>query len=95
MLSHCNNQRNLGLNGLFDCFPGMLSCHKDGCSVRIQLFFGDSHIREYWKAEMFPVLAWSDSSNDVCAIGEGLFGVGGCNSTCETLVYDSSMFANS
>lgn len=87
MLRNANNEWDLSLNGFFNRFPALRCRDEDGGSIGFKLLFGSLQVWEQWESEVFTLFAGSYAANDIRSICQRVFGIAGCHSAGEALVY--------
>lgn len=95
MLSHRNDQRDLRFYSILNGFRTLRRSHKNSCGIWLELLLGLLQVRKQRQSNMLSLLAGSDTSHNVRAIGQAVFCIAGSDSACESLVDDSRVLANS
>lgn len=91
----CNShdQRNLGLNSIFNCLGTLWCRHKDCRGIGFELLFRFLQVWEQRQTQVFALLAGCHASNDVGAICERVLSIASSYSSCEALVYHTCVLS--
>lgn len=66
VLSHSDDERDLGLDCLFDCSRCLMGRNVDSRGIRLQLLHGRPYRRQDGQSQMLSGAVGLDAANDVC-----------------------------